>query len=315
MQGKYEDGLHFKILLLGDEKVGKTSLMHQFIKKIDPHTYAPVPDSLGTLGVEQETKIVKFLNRQIKLQLWDAGGNQKIWPLAEGYIALAHSIMVCFDVTGNESFEHAKQLVTDIQRQHPLKPILLVGCKSDLKNKRQISEEHAKEVAQQFGLTYIETSSSKGKNISQPFTSLLRQMHFIHLINSLKPRLNKAYNHYLSIHDNHSSSFFSYEPSEEEKKFKIQYEEELNKFFQAKNASEIGNFYINITHIIKQMPQPHRHNNSLLNNIAEPMLLALTKNPFKKVLQETLTILREIPKEIIDLTNLEHLTLKSPTVS
>lgn len=160
-----------KIGLFGDAQVGKTL----FLKR---YTYDDFTTNyISTIGVDFVVKQPK--NLLPKLQIWDTAGQERFKSITDSYIRSQDGIMVMYDITSQESFDKAKTEITRI-RSHTSFPknakMMLVGCKSDLTDKRQVSTKEAQEYAKEQGLLFTETSAKTGKGIDQAFEALVNEI-------------------------------------------------------------------------------------------------------------------------------------------
>lgn len=93
----------FKILLVGDACVGKSKLLVKFVDHVFDHTY------MSTVGVDFKIRSIQLDNKRVKLQVWDSAGQERFRTITSSYYRGAHAIIVCFDVTSNDSFINVKQ--------------------------------------------------------------------------------------------------------------------------------------------------------------------------------------------------------------
>eukprot|EP01155_Anaeramoeba_flamelloides_P002351 Anaeramoba_flamelloidesa1058030_33.p1 GENE.a1058030_33~~a1058030_33.p1 ORF type:complete len:206 (+),score=36.65 a1058030_33:20-637(+) len=154
----------FKICFIGDEGVGKTSIITRFIyESFDPETQS-------TVGVDFLSKTIHIENQSIRLQLWDTAGQERFRCLLPSYIRNSSLAVLVFDVTNQQSFENLDfwlQTVKEIRGEDVI--IFYIGNKTDLKEQRKISTEDLKKKAEEKGFIYFETSAKSGFNIKQMF--------------------------------------------------------------------------------------------------------------------------------------------------
>ena len=93
----------FKLLLIGDSGVGKSSLLLRF----SDDTYETNFNS--TIGVDFKIKTVDLDDKVIKLQIWDTAGQERFRTITSSYYRGAHGIIVVYDTTDNETFEHVRR--------------------------------------------------------------------------------------------------------------------------------------------------------------------------------------------------------------
>ena len=117
-------------------------------------------------------KNILIENTRIKLQIWDTAGQERFRTITTSYYKGAQAIIIVFDLTDKDSFDHLKSWMGDIDKyakEGVMK--VLVGNKSDLVNKREVSDDSAREFARKYGIEYIETSAKDSSNVDGLFVS------------------------------------------------------------------------------------------------------------------------------------------------
>lgn len=170
MEGDDEDEFDylFKLLLIGDTSVGKSCLLLRFAD--DEFT----KDYISTIGVDFKIKTLRQEDgKVIKLQIWDTAGQERFRNITSSYYRGAHGIIVVFDLTQRKSMTNVDEWLGEIDK-HAMNSvdILLVGNKSDLVERRQVTTYDAKEFAAAHGLPYIETSAKDATNVDAAFVKL-----------------------------------------------------------------------------------------------------------------------------------------------
>lgn len=159
----------FKLLLIGDSGVGKTSLMLRFV---DDDFKG---DQLSTIGVDFSIRTIELEGKTAKLQIWDTAGQERFRTIASSYYRGAHGIVVVYDVTNAESFHNVQHWLQEIdQYSRENVPKLLVGNKSDAE--RAVSTEQGKELADSLGLDFLETSAKTNATVDRAFLSIASQV-------------------------------------------------------------------------------------------------------------------------------------------
>ena len=132
---------------------------------------------MNSIGVDFKLKNIEIDNRKIKLQIWDTAGTERFRTITTSYYKGAHAILICFDITDRESFEHIRNWMADIDKfakEGVLR--ILVGNKCDLEHARQIKKEEGNEIANKYGINYIETSAKDTINIEDLFISTAKNL-------------------------------------------------------------------------------------------------------------------------------------------
>ena len=136
----------FKLVLLGDSAVGKSSLVLRFVRG----QFFEYQES--TIGAAFLTQTVALNDTTVKFEIWDTAGQERYHSLAPMYYRGAAAAIVVYDITNRDTFQRAKQWVKELQRQgNPNIVIALAGNKSDLNSKRKVEPEEAESCAAQFG--------------------------------------------------------------------------------------------------------------------------------------------------------------------
>ena len=163
----------FRLILLGDSTVGKSSILRQF--KEGTH----FPDISLTVGVDFHAKLIHVRGHPIKLQLWDTAGQDRFRAIVRAYYRNAVGGLLVFDITNRESFANLGTWLEDAQRNaEPHKPVfILVGNKTDQEKHREVMKEDAVKFASQHGMDYFETSAKNGSNVEEVFHRLAKRIY------------------------------------------------------------------------------------------------------------------------------------------
>ncbi|XP_068426238.1 ras-related protein Rab-42b [Clinocottus analis] len=166
----------FRIIMLGDSTVGKSSLLKRYTEDL-------FLDSINqTVGVDF---YVHFLEVEpgvrVKLQFWDTAGQERFRSVTRSYYRNSVGGLLVFDLTNQASFDHIKEWHAEVcERVQPQKVLfLLVGQKSDRddQGERVVSLEEAEKLAVQLGVPYVEASAKTGQNVKDAFELLTRRVY------------------------------------------------------------------------------------------------------------------------------------------
>jgi small GTP-binding protein len=176
----------FKVIILGDSSVGKSSICTRFSENKYNNNYDM------TIGVEFSSKIINIENKKIKLQIWDTAGQEQFRSMIQSYYRNTSGAIICFDITNKKSFESVKYWIDELNKQSNKAEIILVGTKADLEKKRVIDKKDAINFAAIYNIYYIEVSSLKNDNIIELFNNLATSIYKKILLNPDLVR-DKAY--------------------------------------------------------------------------------------------------------------------------
>ena len=163
----------YKVLLIGPGAVGKTSLLHRFVKNQFAEKY------ILTIGVEFLSKKIKIKKKHVQLMIWDIGGQKKFKFLHERFYKGTRGALLVFDLTNYQTFKEMEEWISEAYEILDDKiPFVLIGNKSDLVGEvgETVDSNEARKFAEDKGSTYIETSAKTGENIEESFTELTKRM-------------------------------------------------------------------------------------------------------------------------------------------
>nr|XP_009484960.1 PREDICTED: ras-related protein Rab-5C isoform X2 [Pelecanus crispus] len=147
----------FKLVLLGESAVGKSSLVLRFVK--------------GQFHEYQESTI------GVKFEIWDTAGQERYHSLAPMYYRGAQAAIVVYDITNTDTFVRAKNWVKELQRQaSPNIVIALAGNKADLATKRAVDFQDAQTYADDNSLLFMETSAKTAMNVNEIFMAIAKKL-------------------------------------------------------------------------------------------------------------------------------------------
>ena len=166
-----EYDLMFKILLLGDSGVGKSSLLLRYTKN------EFISDMRSTIGVEFALKYITIDNYQLKIQIWDTAGMERYRSITNAYYKGAKGVIVLYDICRKKSFENVDKWIDDFKsKADDDAVIILIGNKSDLDDKREVSKEEGESKAQMNKFAFMETSAKDNNNVQKAFETLFSEI-------------------------------------------------------------------------------------------------------------------------------------------
>lgn len=161
----------FKVLLIGNSSVGKSSLLLRFVDNAWSDLFVP------TIGVDFKIKTMTIDSKNVKLQIWDTAGQERFKNITASYYRGAHGILVVYDITDMESFKNINNWLIEIEKNANKNVYkILIGNKCDLEEKRTVSTQQGKELAETYGMQFIETSAKSNTNVSEAFELLGKEI-------------------------------------------------------------------------------------------------------------------------------------------
>jgi len=159
----------FKLLLIGDSGVGKSSLLLCFADNTFTESF------ISTIGVDFKIRTIDIDGTTVKLQIWDTAGQERFRTITSSYYRGAHGIIVVYDITNQETFNNVHKWLQEIDR-YACENVhkLLVGNKSDLVNERKVQTEQAQDFANSLNLTFLETSAKNSSNVEDAFMRMAK---------------------------------------------------------------------------------------------------------------------------------------------
>ena len=163
----------YKIVILGDAAVGKTSLINRFVENSFSEDYR------ATLGANIVRKDVNLNNTKVRLIMWDLAGQEKYQVVRSMYFQGCQGALLVYDVTRYSTFDSINSKWLRDFKKYVKKEgaYILIGNKSDLTDQRIVTEERGKEIANKIKAShFIETSAKMGENIEEAFSLLVNQI-------------------------------------------------------------------------------------------------------------------------------------------
>ena len=164
----------FKLLLLGESCTGaKTCLMLRYTDNIFAANH------VATIGIDFKIKMVYTDFGKIKLQIWDAAGQERFRAISSTYVKGSHCIILGYDVTNRKSFESIRYSWYNYVKENiagDLPLIYLVGNKIDLIEERVVSDEEGKSFANDLNMKYFGVSAKTGENVDILFDDIVNSL-------------------------------------------------------------------------------------------------------------------------------------------
>jgi small GTP-binding protein len=162
-----------KLLLLGEQAVGKSSLIMRYT---DNEFHFNI---MGTGGMDLKRKKIIIENNDVKVMIYDTAGHERFRSIAKTQYKGSQGVILIYDVTERKSFDRVIRWIESIKED--LDPqnveILLVGNKIDMINEKVVSFTEGNELAKIFGVNFIETSAKTGENVESAFFTIIKKIY------------------------------------------------------------------------------------------------------------------------------------------
>ena len=170
-KNKYED--KFNIMIIGNEKVGKTAIIERFYKK----TF--LSERKQTIGIEHYDKSVKINNKDYLYKVWDTAGQEKFRVVARSFYQKAHGMILSFSVNNRDSFLNLRLWMNDLKENVDLEyiKIIIIANKIDLEEEREVSTEEIAQKANELGFEFFETSAKTGQGVDEAFDTIFKKVY------------------------------------------------------------------------------------------------------------------------------------------
>lgn len=167
----YED--KFSLMVIGDEGVGKTSIIERYVNG----TFSP--ESRQTIGVDNYTKTKKMKKKNILIKIWDTVGQEKYAMITKSHYKIAHGIFLVCSYDNKESFNNLKKWLEGIRENcEPTKTkIIVVVNKTDIKEGRQFTLDQISIFSGKNDIEYIEISAKDNENIDEMFEKMISDVY------------------------------------------------------------------------------------------------------------------------------------------
>ena len=204
--------LSFKIIIVGDQGVGKSCLAIKASRNYFEDFYSP------TVGFEFVSFNVRVQDKIIKLQIWDTCGQEVYRSLISSFFRSASLAIVVYSIDTEDSFNNIEKWLNDIKTQsNPDIKIFLIGNKADLEDKRRLTKEQGEQLCRDHKLAYfMETSAKTGFNVQNVFIQVAKELYLQH--EEIKNRVSRPGTLIMPINEDNNNNVVKLEIEEEKKK-------------------------------------------------------------------------------------------------
>ncbi|XP_034542443.1 ras and EF-hand domain-containing protein homolog [Notolabrus celidotus] len=159
----------FKIVLVGNSSVGKTSLLRRFCDDCFH------PGTSATVGIDYSVKTITVDSSQVALQMWDTAGQERYRSITKQFFRKADGVVVMYDITAEDSFTAVRQWLTSVKESAGEDiPIMLLANKTDKETERQVQRGVGERLSKDCQMSFYECSAFSGQNVVESMVNLAR---------------------------------------------------------------------------------------------------------------------------------------------
>ena len=161
--------MNFKVIIIGESYVGKTAIGAAYFDLLNINYKS-------TIG--SDFRVERIVKKQTELifSIWDTAGQERFRSLTSIYYTKSDGVILVYDITKKETFDKIVTWLIDVQKTNCFFSLLLIGNKSDLEKKREVSYEEGKQLASQYGMMFYEASVYKPETIKKAFQDLFDEI-------------------------------------------------------------------------------------------------------------------------------------------
>ena len=179
-RGKTEEQFDYlmKVIIIGDSGVGKSNMLLRYSEGKFVENY------MMTIGINYVYKVVEIEGAKIKLQIWDTAGQDKYKTITKNYYRNSQGVIIVFGIDSRDSFYSVSKVchyqgnwIEDLSdTMGDSTQVMIVGNKSDLDEKREVTREEAEDLAKHCDMPYMECTANSGQSVADVFGRLAQTM-------------------------------------------------------------------------------------------------------------------------------------------
>ena len=164
-------GEFIKIMTLGNLAVGKTNFILKYTDNKFQETH------ISTVGLDFKIKRMEINKKNYQIVLFDTAGQERYKSIALNVLKDTHGILLMYDITSKTTFESIPDWINNIKDLKGVDfPLILVGNKIDLEEKRKVNIEEGQKLASENKILFFETSNKTGINIQEAGLALIKKI-------------------------------------------------------------------------------------------------------------------------------------------
>jgi small GTP-binding protein len=168
-----EDEQVYKLLLLGEQAVGKSSLLNRYVDDVFE------VNIMGTAGLDLKKKTLNINGDSVKVLIFDSAGHERFRSIAKNQFSKADGIVIVYDITDKKTFE-AVNMWFNLSNKEMTKEneCLFIGNKIDLEEQREVTFNEGNELAKKYNVAFIETSAKESLNVKEAFLKVINTLYY-----------------------------------------------------------------------------------------------------------------------------------------
>lgn len=172
--------MKIKLMMIGEQAVGKTSLTKRYTEKVFS------TNIMGTAGLDMHKKIVKINDENLNVTIYDSAGHERFRKITEVQYKGSDGLVLVYDITDSKSFDWIIEWIDKLKSENiPNMEIILIGNKIDLEG-RKITRQETNELANKYNIPFMETSALTGENVDEAFTKIIQNIYHSKTLNIIK---------------------------------------------------------------------------------------------------------------------------------
>lgn len=169
---KKQDQIQIKLMLLGDQAVGKSSLMIRYTEDVFNLNI------MGTAGIDLKKKNVMINNDNIKIMIYDTAGHDRFRQITKTQYKGAKGIILVYDLTDKKTFDSVSYWMDHIKENAESDvEVLIVGNKIDMTDLRAVNSEDCQNLSKKYNVPIMETSAKTGENVEKAFFTIVSNIY------------------------------------------------------------------------------------------------------------------------------------------
>ena len=161
----------FKFVVLGEASVGKSCIILNFVEQ-KPREYYQI-----TIACDYATRTINTDNKNIRIQIWDTAGAENFRSITMSYYRHCIAAVVVYDISNKKSFESIMEWLEKLRdNSHEQINVILVGNKTDLESKREVTYDEGKNFADEQEIDFVETCAFEYETVEALFIKVTNKI-------------------------------------------------------------------------------------------------------------------------------------------